>query len=77
MPRPTNKTELLTLSQKNFDLLIHFVENLSEDDQMKEFPAGTMNRSNRDVLAHLYHWQLMMKNWYEVGVAGQKPETQL
>ena len=74
MPRPTNKTELLTLSQKNFDLLIHFVENLSEDDQMKEFPAGTMNRSNRDVLAHLYHWQLMMKNWYEVGMAGQKPD---
>ena len=55
MPRPTNKTELLTSSQKNFDLLFHFIESRSESEQMKEFPPGTMNRNIRDVFTHLYH----------------------
>lgn len=74
MPRPTNKTELLTLSQKNYDQLNHFIESRAEAEQMKEFPPGTMNRNIRDVLAHLYHWQLMMKNWYEIGMSGLKPD---
>lgn len=74
MPRPKTKTELLNLSQQNFNKLIDLVESFTETEQQKEFPKGTMNRNIRDVLAHLHHWHLMMLDWYEVGMAGQKPE---
>lgn len=73
MPRPTDKTSLLNLSQKNFDLLFDFINKLSESEQVVEFPQGTMNRNIRDVLGHLYHWQVLMQHWYETGMSGQKP----
>nr|WP_299338031.1 ClbS/DfsB family four-helix bundle protein [Allomuricauda sp.] len=73
MPRPKSKDELVDLSQKNFDKLFQFIEEMDETEQNKEFPEGTMNRNFRDVLAHLHHWHLMMLEWYEVGMAGEKP----
>jgi hypothetical protein len=74
MSRPKNKIELLDLSKKNFESLLGFIENLSQDDQNKEFPLGTMNRNIRDVLMHLHHWHLMMLEWYTIGMNGIKPE---
>ena len=55
MARPKNKTELLDLGKRNFELLIELIENLSQEEQDKEFPKGTMNRNIRDVLMHLHH----------------------
>ncbi len=72
MARPTTKEELLHLSQANYKKLNDLIESIS--DPNKEFPEGTMNRNIRDVLAHLHHWHLMMLNWYEVGMKGEKPE---
>lgn len=72
MGRPTTKEELLHLSQENYKKLNDLIESIS--DPNKEFPEGTMNRNIRDVLAHLHHWHLMMLNWYEVGMKGEKPE---
>lgn len=74
MARPTNKTELLDLSKQNFESLLEFIENLSQEEQKKEFPKGTMNRNIRDVLMHLHHWHLMMLDWYTIGMKGDKPE---
>jgi len=74
MARPQNKTELLDLGKKNFESLIGFIENLSQEEQSKEFPNGTMNRNIRDVLMHLHHWHLMMLEWYTVGMKGDTPE---
>lgn len=74
MARPTNKTELLHLSQKNFELLMDLIGSFSEEEQTSEFPKGTMNRNIRDVLMHLHHWHLMMIDWYEVGMKGKKPD---
>lgn len=74
MPRPTNKTELFDQSQKNFKTLMTFVNNLSEAERNMDFPPGTMNRNIRDVLAHLHEWHLMMKDWYETGNKGKKPD---
>jgi len=74
MARPTNKTELLDLSRKNFELLMDFIGSISEKDQNSEFPKGTMNRNIRDVLMHLHHWHLMMVEWYAIGMKGEKPE---
>lgn len=73
MARPKSKDELLQLSAKNFQRLNDLIDGYSDDEQQKEFPEGTMNRNIRDVLGHLHHWHLMMANWYEVGMTGQKP----
>ena len=74
MSRPTNKKDLLYLSQQNFDALIDFVAFIPESSRHTEFPEGTMNRNIRDVLAHLHHWHLMFLDWYVVGMKGQKPD---
>lgn len=65
MGRPKNKVELVQLSKENFDKLNKYIDSLTGENRLKEFPEGTMNRNIRDVLAHLHHWHLMMLNWYE------------
>lgn len=73
MARPRTKIELLQLSQLNFDKLIGFIDSLSESEREEEFPEGTLNRNIRDILGHLHHWHLMMAEWYQIGMKGQKP----
>lgn len=55
MPRPKTKDELIELSQDNFKKLNDIVDSFSAEEQLAEFPKGTMNRNIRDVLAHLHH----------------------
>ncbi|MEM6345036.1 MAG: ClbS/DfsB family four-helix bundle protein [Bacteroidota bacterium] len=74
MPRPKSKEELLALSTQNRRKLLAYIDQLSLEQQEADFPPGTLNRNIRDVLAHLHHWHLMMEDWYEVGMAGNKPE---
>ncbi len=74
MARPKNQTDLLALGQQNFDRLMDLIEQMDADQQEKAFPKGTLNRNISDVLMHLHHWHLMMLQWYEVGMAGDKPE---
>lgn len=74
MPRPKTKKELLTLSQKNYDRLLDFIESLNEIERNKEFSKGYLNRNSTDVLAHLHHWHLMFLNWYAEGMSGKKPD---
>lgn len=74
MPRPKTKEELLEASQSNFTRLLALIDSFSEEEQLKDFPEGTMNRNIRDVLAHLHHWNLMLLSWYQVGMVGGKPD---
>lgn len=74
MPRPTSQKDLLTLSHKNAKTLLDFIDQLPAAARFKDFPPGTLNRNIRDVLAHLHHWHLMMLDWYNVGMTGQKPD---
>ncbi len=74
MARPRNKSDLLEQAKGNYKKLVGFVENLSVDDQQKDFPTGTLNRNIRDVLAHLHAWHLMVLDWYTVGMSGDKPD---
>ncbi|MEP2668632.1 MAG: ClbS/DfsB family four-helix bundle protein [Cyclobacteriaceae bacterium] len=74
MARPKTKKELLDLSKLNYDKLFSFIEGMDANEQKKEFPRGTMNRNIRDVLMHLHHWHLMMMDWYQTGMSGEKPE---
>ncbi|UTW62784.1 ClbS/DfsB family four-helix bundle protein [bacterium SCSIO 12741] len=73
MPRPKSKDELLHLSQANFNRLNQLIDSYSSEEQLTDFPPGTMNRNIRDVLAHLDHWHGMMKGWYKCGMSGKKP----
>lgn len=73
MPRPQSKSELQTLSQKNYEQLLLFIANLPDEKREKEFPEGTMNRNIRDIIGHLHHWHLLFFNWYEIGMEGKKP----
>ena len=74
MPRPKNKSELIHLSNENFQKLSGFIEKLSSQEQEEDFHGETMNRNIRDVLAHLHHWHLMLLTWYDIGMAGDKPD---
>lgn len=73
MARPKNKKELLEQSQDSYQALLSYVDSLNKATLQEDFPAGTMNRNVRDVLAHLHHWHSMMLEWYRVGMAGGKP----
>lgn len=74
MAVPKTKSELLKQSQDNYKKLNDFIDSLSEEDKLTDFPPGTMNRNIRDVLAHLYHWHMMFIDWYTIGMKGEKPD---
>jgi len=74
MPKPKSKKELLELSKLNYKRLLELVNSYSKSDVKKEFPAGTLNRNIKDVLAHLHEWHIMLLGWYDIGMNGEKPE---
>lgn len=74
MPRPKNKTELLEESQKQYNNLLSYISQLSEEEKTQLFPEGMLNRNIRDVLAHLDVWHKMMLTWFETGKKGIKPD---
>jgi hypothetical protein len=76
MPRPTNKNELLVLSEFNFNKLLEFIHSLPEDYKSKMYNNNELNDRDKtisDVICHLHEWHLMMGNWYKVGMSGKKP----
>jgi hypothetical protein len=76
MPRPTNKKELLELSEANFNKLLKFIEELPGEIKTKTFKKNELNDRDKtvsDVICHLHEWHLMMENWYKVGMSGKKP----
>jgi len=74
MPRPKSKDGLLELSAINFKKLLDYIDALPPEKQGATFPQQFMNRNTRDVLAHLHHWHQMLQEWYQMGMAGNKPE---
>jgi len=74
MARPKNKAELIALSNSNYSILLELVDSYAIVDQEREFPAGSLNRNIRDVLAHLHQWHLFFLKWYKEGMQGLKPE---
>jgi len=76
MPRPKNKKELLTLSETNLNKFLDFINELPDDIKNKTFSKNELNNRDKtisDVVCHLHEWHTMMKNWYKVGMSGQKP----
>lgn len=50
------------------------IEGFNRIQRHAEFPFSHRDRNVRDVLAHVLEWQQMFFNWYEVGMAGEKPD---
>jgi hypothetical protein len=76
MPRPTNKKELLELSEANCNKLLKVIEDLPDEIKTKTFKKNELNERDKtvsDVICHLHEWHLMMENWYKVGMSGKKP----
>lgn len=71
MARPKNKEELLTQSEENFNKIFDLIRAMP--DENIGFSGTTMNRNIRDIFMHLHHWHLMMLNWYNIGMKGNKP----
>lgn len=74
MPRPKTKTELLELSEANYQKLLALIQSLPDEKKSAEFAQGTLNRNVSDVLCHLHHWHLMLMDWHQIGLTGQKPD---
>lgn len=74
MAVPKTKIELIQQSQENYKKLNELIDSFSTEEQVAEFPKGTMNRNIRDVIAHLHHWHVMFLYWYSVGMEGFKPD---
>jgi len=76
MPRPTNKKQLLDLSEINFNKLLEFIDGLPDKIKTRTFTKDELNdrdKTTSDVICHLHEWHLMMMNWYKIGMSGKKP----
>ena len=76
MPRPTDKSALLELSEKNLRKLLDFIESLPEEYRHMRYENDELNDRDKtvsDVICHLHEWHLMMVRWYDVGMSGKKP----
>lgn len=76
MPRPTNKKELLELSEHNFNKLLDFIDSLPEEYKEKSYNHDELNDRDKtisDVICHLHEWHQMMKKWYDIGMSGKMP----
>ncbi|MBP1043111.1 ClbS/DfsB family four-helix bundle protein [Vagococcus sp. BWB3-3] len=73
MARPKSKDELLAYSEDKYHTLLNLIASLSPEQQIGSFPFEDRDRNIRDVLVHLHEWQLMMNNWYDLGMKGEKP----
>ncbi len=71
MPRARDKQQLIDFGIREYDQLMDLVSDISEQDLMEK-PVFE-NRSVKDIIAHLHAWHLLFFNWYEVGMAGEKP----
>jgi hypothetical protein len=76
MPRPTDKADLLKLSEANLRKLLHFIESLPDELKHTTYENDELNDCDKtvsDVICHLREWHQMLERWYEVGMSGGKP----
>jgi len=76
VPRPTDKTTLLDLSESNLCRLLEFIDSLPDEYRDRSYEDDLLNDRDRtiaDVVCHLHEWHVMMEKWYAAGMAGAKP----
>ena len=70
MPRPKTKEELKQAGEENFAKLFALIDSLSKKKQVQEFSFEDRDRNIRDVLVHLYEWQVLLLNWIKTNQSG-------
>ena len=74
MPRPTTKTDLITVANAEFAKLWKMIDAMSEKQQNDNFAFDDRDKNLRDVLVHLYEWHQLLLNWIKSNRNGeQKP----
>ena len=67
MPRPKNKNELLVVMNAEFSKLCKILDEtpreLLHGDFKSPLPNNSRDKNARDVLIHLYEWQIMLQNF--------------
>ncbi len=71
MSRPLNKQQLLDFSQDEYERLVRFISALSPEQ--RDIETVFDNRTAKDIVAHVYAWQVLELEWYKVGITGTKP----
>ncbi len=75
MTRPTNKKELIEMSNKNYKSMFELINSFEKSEiENGKIPFPDRDKNMRDILAHLHHWHIMMLKWYKVGMSGEKPD---
>lgn len=67
MPRPRNKDELIRSINTEFSKLCKIInetpKDILQDDFTIPLPSNSRDKNARDVLIHLYEWQVMLQNF--------------
>lgn len=82
MARPKTRKDLISQANDNFLKLIQHIESMSEIELNTEFDFSSepskkeahwsRDRNLRDVLVHLYEWHLLLLNWVNLNISGEK-----
>jgi len=76
MPRPTNKQDLITAAQTQYDKLWAFVDAMTPEEQALAFAFEDRDKNLRDVLVHLHEWHNMVQTWHRIGtLEGAMPDV--
>lgn len=74
MARPTTKDDLITAGNQSFQKLLELINSIPENDIDGEFDFDIENskeahwardKNIRDVLIHIYEWQLLLLDWVD------------
>ncbi len=68
MPAAKSKTELLSITDKEFVKLSKLIDSISEKQAKRKFEEDI---SIKDVVGHRAHWISLFLSWYKDGVAGK------
>lgn len=71
MARAQNKQQLFEYGKKEFERLMEFTSTLTSDQRDKEYVYS--DRTVKDIVAHVFAWQMLELIWYEEGMQGKKP----
>lgn len=71
MARPMNKKELIEFAENEYKKLFQLISHIKPEEIENSYIFD--NRSTKDLVAHLYAWQLLELTWYKEGMQGKKP----
>lgn len=73
MARARNKKQLIEFGENEYSKLIGVISQLIPKQRDEEFIFD--NRTAKDIIAHIYAWQLLELDWYKKGMNGETPES--